>query len=267
MGTKPKEHQTITRIKKTPNKSHTYFTSHCLLLLLRPPHCGEEEGIYLLFSDEMEKTLTPPWLEAMLKAKFFTHCSKHREMPRNECNMFCADCFENSSSFCIYCRSQNHSNHHVIQIRRSSYHEVVRVSEVEGLIDVKGVHTYVINSANVFFLNERPQPRGVGAAAGKAAASPYFCEVCSRSLLNDFRFCSIGCKLARIKSNGDATFVVHERDRSSESSRVEGDNSRKSSNLGENRDGSSAANDAKPTSPQLRSRRRKGIPQRSPLFS
>jgi hypothetical protein len=81
------------------------------------------------------------------------------------------------------------------QIRRSSYHDVVRVTEVEDVLDIAGVQTYVINSARVLFLNERPQPRGAGAAAGKAAASPYNCEICGRALLDPFRFCSLGCKV------------------------------------------------------------------------
>lgn len=83
----------------------------------------------------------------------------------------------------------------MLQIRRSSYHDVVRVSEVEDVLDITGVQTYVINSARVLFLNERPQPRGAGAAAGKAAASPYNCEICGRALLDPFRFCSLGCKV------------------------------------------------------------------------
>jgi hypothetical protein len=75
-------------------------------------------------------------------------------------------------------------------------------------------------------------------------------------------------QLARIKSNGDATFVLHERDgRNSENSRVEGENTRGSTEFHEFQDGPSAGNDVKSVSLRLRSRRRKGIPHRSPLFS
>ncbi|KAJ8490272.1 hypothetical protein OPV22_011993 [Ensete ventricosum] len=43
------------------------------------------------------------------------------------------------------------------------------------------------------------------ARAAIASSAPYTCEICASSLLDPFRFCSLGSKLAGIKRNGDAT--------------------------------------------------------------
>ncbi|GLU19280.1 hypothetical protein SLE2022_355400 [Rubroshorea leprosula] len=148
----------------------------------------------------------PPWLESLLSTTFFTICPRHRDVPRNECNMYCLDCM--TDAFCFYCRSSRHRDHPVIQIRRSSYHDVVRVTEIQKVLDISGVQTYVINSARVLFLNERPQPKGSSNSSSSSKGVSHLCEICGRTLLDPFRFCSLGCKLVGIKKNGDASFIV-----------------------------------------------------------
>ncbi|KAK4396429.1 hypothetical protein Sango_1479500 [Sesamum angolense] len=214
--------------------------------------------------------LVPPWLERLLKTDFFGVCRTHGDAARSECNMYCLDC--NVDAFCFYCRSSKHKDHQVIQIRRSSYHDVVRVSEIQKVLDISGVQTYVINSARVLFLNERPQPKG-----GKAVS--HVCEICGRSLLDTFRFCSLGCKVVGIKRNGDARFRLDVVQRSGEgvssssSRRVNNNVSISSSSREEQeelREGSQQ--DIYPPTPPpppstATARRRKGIPQRAPFRS
>ncbi|CAA2973658.1 uncharacterized protein LOC111403128 [Olea europaea subsp. europaea] len=209
--------------------------------------------------------LVPPWLEPLLNTDFFTVCPTHGAAARSECNMYCLDC--NVDAFCFYCRSTKHKDHRVIQIRRSSYHDVVRVSEIEKVLDISGVQTYVINSARVLFLNERPQPK-----TGKGIS--HICEICSRSLLDTFRFCSLGCKLVGIKRNGDANFaldggkndaVLRERDEGISRRSVTPSSSQEEEEE-EFREGLQQGI-CPPTLPPPPSsaRRRKGIPQRAPF--
>ncbi|XP_074588309.1 protein RGF1 INDUCIBLE TRANSCRIPTION FACTOR 1-like [Curcuma longa] len=186
----------------------------------------------------------PQWLRRLLAVRFFGQCALHADAHRRECNMFCLDCAD--GALCSLCLAHRHRDHHTIQIRRSSYHDVIRVSEIQKVLDIAGVQTYIINSARIVFLNERPQPRP-GKGVGNA------CEACDRSLLDSFCFCSLGCKVA-----GTGKKSPLERQPTASGS----DDSFASSSL-ESARTQSFTPSASPPSAQ----RRKGIPHRAPFGS
>ncbi|TQD95509.1 hypothetical protein C1H46_018865 [Malus baccata] len=206
----------------------------------------------------------PPWLKPLLKENFFVQCKLHADSHKSECNMYCLDCV--NGPLCSLCLS-NHKDHRAIQIRRSSYHDVIRVNEIQKHLDISGVQTYIINSARVVFLNERPQPR-----PGKGVTNT--CEVCERSLLDSFRFCSLGCKIVGTSSSNpqkkknkySKAMAGSDSDDSYSSSSHGIARFKSNSHHGNNKVQSFTPSTPPPTSANYRAaKRRKGIPHRAPM--
>ncbi|KAK7411662.1 hypothetical protein VNO78_03097 [Psophocarpus tetragonolobus] len=126
----------------------------------------------------------PAWLEALYKQKFFVGCSHHQNAKKNEKNICCLDC---CTSICPHCLP-SHRFHRLLQVRRYVYHDVVRLEDLQKLIDCTNVQPYTINSAKVVFIKKRPQNR-------QFKGSGNYCTSCDRSLQEPFIHCSLGCKV------------------------------------------------------------------------
>jgi len=147
------------------------------------------------------------WIPDMIAAPFFAPCATHATGAKGE--MLTLFSLRDRCSLCPVCAVERKVEH-TVQVRRSSYHNVVRVQDVCKLIDVTGIQTYIINSARVVFLNERPHPRGGGSntkgsgenkkrdnsRAQTGILGHSDCSHCHRILQSDNNsYCSISCKV------------------------------------------------------------------------
>ncbi|KAF9679718.1 hypothetical protein SADUNF_Sadunf06G0043600 [Salix dunnii] len=144
------------------------------------------KGLHMTPSLEIRArgTQKPAWLEALYTQKFFAGCSYHETAKKNEKNVCCLDC---CISICPHC-IPSHRFHSLLQVRRYVYHDVVRLEDIEKLIDCSNVQAYTINSAKVVFIKKRPQNRQFKGAGN-------YCTSCDRSLQEPFIHCSLGCKV------------------------------------------------------------------------
>ncbi|XP_042466426.1 protein RGF1 INDUCIBLE TRANSCRIPTION FACTOR 1-like [Zingiber officinale] len=138
------------------------------------------------------RAAVPGWLGRLVEESFFVGCGAHESRKKNEKNIFCLDC---CSSICPHC-APAHSSHPLLQVRRYVYNDVVRLDDLEKLIDCSFVQPYTINSAKVVFLKPRPQSR-------PSKGSGNICPSCDRILQEPFHFCSLSCKVEHVVSRGE----------------------------------------------------------------
>ncbi|GAB4840914.1 hypothetical protein Ancab_021674 [Ancistrocladus abbreviatus] len=149
------------------------------------------EEVVVVAEDQGEEQV-PAWLEGLMGETFFTGCGVHEDSKKNEKNIFCLSC---CLSICHHCLP-SHCSHPLLQVRRYVYQDVVRLDDVQKLIDCSYIQPYTINGAKVIFLNERAQSRPCKGSAN-------LCFTCERILQPPFHFCSLSCKVDHLVNQGD----------------------------------------------------------------
>ncbi|KAK9267897.1 hypothetical protein L1049_010334 [Liquidambar formosana] len=139
-----------------------------------------------------DMVMKPAWLDGLMAETFFAACGVHENRRKNEKNVFCLECCQ---SFCPHCLA-SHRSHPLLQVRRYVYHDVVRLDDLEKLIDCSYIQPYTINSAKVIFLNQRPQSRSCKGSAN-------ICFTCDRILQEPFHYCSLSCKVNHLVYQGE----------------------------------------------------------------
>ncbi|WOK91608.1 hypothetical protein Cni_G00299 [Canna indica] len=145
---------------------------------------GRREDKAAAAAAKKREVCKPAWLEALDKLKFFASCSVHENARKNEKNVCCLDC---CTAICPHCL-RSHRRHRLVQIRRYVYHDVVRLQDLDKLIDCSSVQSYTINSSKVIFLKKRPQSR-------QFKGSGNVCTSCDRTLQEPYIHCSLECKV------------------------------------------------------------------------
>ncbi|KAK9152183.1 hypothetical protein Syun_010492 [Stephania yunnanensis] len=112
------------------------------------------------------------------------------------------------SLLCICCWCSSAVAFMKVKVRRYVYHDVVRLDDLEKLIDCSYVQPYTINSAKVVFLKQRPQSRPCKGSAN-------ICLKCDRILQDPFHFCSLSCKVDHVVlQGGDLSSILYRFDES-----------------------------------------------------
>ncbi|KAK8931214.1 hypothetical protein KSP39_PZI016765 [Platanthera zijinensis] len=179
----------------------------------------------MVMEEEKKRTKSSSWLHSLLSTNFFGSCSKHHGIKKKiEVNIYCVDCRSPMCSLCVSSISCQHQYHRLLQIRRYIYQNVIRLRDMQKLIDCAKVQSYTVNGAKVVLLNPRIQSRPTKFVITGAT----FCKFCRRTVAEHSGYCSIFCKVSKeaarpsdpdafvVSDGGSASSVVEELETSHE---------------------------------------------------
>ncbi|KAJ0988432.1 hypothetical protein J5N97_006788 [Dioscorea zingiberensis] len=131
------------------------------------------------------------WLGLLLKKKFFGVCKDHSDLRKSEMNIYCINCDRCMCPHCLVSPAIGcHRFHRILQIRRYVYQDVIRIHDMQSLLDCSKVQPYTVNSAKVVLLKPRKQSKPSNGTTAVA------CEMCGRAIADPNRYCSIACKVS-----------------------------------------------------------------------
>ncbi|XP_052183398.1 protein RGF1 INDUCIBLE TRANSCRIPTION FACTOR 1-like [Diospyros lotus] len=151
--------------------------------------------------------MKPAWLEGLMAEEtFFAACGFHKRIWKNEKNIFCLNCCQ---SFCTHCLS-SHPSHPFLQVRKYVYRDVIKLDDLQSLIDCSYIQPYTLNNAEVIFLHSRTRTR-----TRLCKGSDNVCFNCDRILKEPFHFCSLSCKVDHLVCKGEGlSNILHRLDES-----------------------------------------------------
>ncbi|KAK9676889.1 hypothetical protein RND81_11G108000 [Saponaria officinalis] len=133
----------------------------------------------------------PEWLKSMINAEFNTT----QKRTENEKGFFCVDCGGNSITRKE--KEEHHNGHTVLQAfntsRKYGYKDKDVLKLGSNVLDVSGIRPFSINTGHVFF----PKSRSQRPSQLKKKGRPGFCFGCGYGLGSaKYSFCSILCKVS-----------------------------------------------------------------------
>ncbi|CAI5463267.1 unnamed protein product [Closterium sp. Yama58-4] len=188
-----------------------------------------------LFFSEGSTVERPQWLDCLLKGDFFSSCTRHVSLKKNEMNLFCLDCMEELCQHCM----PSHQSHKMLQVRplycricifHGEFKRIAKFEEVLGQMDyIESNRPYhkQTDSKNSFFsfvqirryvyhdvvrlqdITKLVDCSGVQAYIVNGSKVVFLnqrpqprptkttnsCLTCARMLQDEFSYCCLGCKV------------------------------------------------------------------------